>query len=126
MQNNQPGQLPQQMPRQRQQMPSQQQRPQQMPGQQMPGQQQRPQQQRPQQQRPQQMPGQQQRPQQQQMPPQKQDPVQQESNGGIEQTIKNLFDNYTYEFLAFIAILCAIGYYLFTNDFDLSKILGNK
>ena len=121
MQNNQTGQLPQQMPRQRQQMPGQQQGPQQMPGQQqrpqqMPGQQQRPQQQRPQQQRPQQ----------QQMPPQKQDPVQQESNGGIEQTIKNLFDNYTYEFLAFIAILCAIGYYLFTNDFDLSKILGNK
>ena len=83
----------------------------------MPGQQQRPQQMPGQQQRPQQMPGQQQRPQ--QMPGQqqklsatanatsKQDPVQQDSTGGIEQTIKNLFDNYTYEFSLLLLLFFA-------------------
>jgi len=48
------------------------------------------------------------------------------NDGSLEQIIKNLFDNHTYELLALIAVICAIFYYLYTNDFDLGKIFGDK
>ena len=89
----------------------------------------------PQQQRQQQGPPQQQRQQQQQVPqkqqqrvppPQKQQkgvppPQKQESNGN-EFDFKKFFENYTYEIICAVAVVLAIFYTLYTNDFDINKI----
>ena len=69
-------------------------------------------------------PRQKQGPQRQQQGPQKQGvppPQKQESNGN-EFNFKDFFENYTYEILCAVAVLLAILYTLYTNDFDINKI----